>query len=74
MNLSTRPRFPAVPAFVVGADAEHLRQRPQRGQEQVLGPDGRRGHPAFVAEVPEGGTKLERVLGRASGRGVAVGH
>jgi hypothetical protein len=27
-----------------------------------------------VAEVPEGGTELERILGRAPGRGLAVGH
>ena len=31
---------PAVPAIVVGADAKHLRQRPQRREHQVLYPDG----------------------------------
>jgi hypothetical protein len=59
------------PAVVVGADAEGLGQRPQRREHEVLHPDGRRGDPAFVPEVPEGdSTELERVLrtpGQADG-------
>ena len=65
---------PAVPVVVVGAYAEYLRQRPQRREYEVLYPDGRRGDPALVAEVPEGGAELERVPRRAPGRGLAVGH
>src|SRR5215468_12686826 len=65
---------PAVPVGVVGAYAEGLRQRRQRREHQVLYPDRRRGDAAFVAEVPEGGAELQRVLRRARGRGLAVGH
>ena len=64
---------PAVPVVIVGAYAEDFRQRPQRREHQVLHPCGRRGDPAFVAEVPEGGAELERVLRCAGRRGLAVG-
>src|SRR4029077_12098644 len=37
---------PAVPVVVVGADAEGLGQRPQRGEHEVLHPDRRGGDPA----------------------------
>src|SRR5262249_1780958 len=64
---------PAVPVVVVGAYAEYLRQRPQRREDEVLHPDGCCGDPAFVAEVPEGGAELERVLRGARGCGLAGG-
>src|ERR1022692_5092849 len=64
---------PAVPPGVVRAHAEGFRYRPQRREHDVLHCDGRRGDPAFVAEVPEGGAQLERVARRAPGRGPAVG-
>src|ERR1022692_4752121 len=73
---------PAVPPGVVRAHAEGFRYRPQRREHDVLHCDGRRGDPAFVAEVPEGGAfvaevpeggaQLERVARRAPRRGPAV--
>src|SRR5580704_15748169 len=63
----------AVPPGVVRAHAEGLRCDPQRREHDVLQADGRSGDPAFAAEMPEGGSQLERVARRAPGRGPAVG-
>ena len=63
-----------VPVLVVRTEAEHLGRRPQGREDQVLDPDGRGGHPALVAEVPEGGAELQGVLGRPPGGRPPVGH
>src|ERR1700733_9020713 len=63
----------AVPAFVVGLHTQQLRQHRQGGQHDVLDPYGRRGHPALVAEVPERGAELKRVLRRPARGRPAVG-
>jgi len=58
---------------MVGTSPEDPSQRPQRGEHNVLQPDGRRGDAAFVPEMPERHPKLEQVGGRASRRGIEVG-
>jgi hypothetical protein len=64
----------AVPALVVGAQAKYFCQHPQRWEKDVLGPDRGRGYPALMAEVPKGGTELERVLRRTPRAGRPIGH
>src|ERR1700735_4546668 len=63
-----------VPAVGVGAHADEPREYRQGWEDEVLDPDRRRGCPAFVAEVPDGGAELQRVLRRASGSGFAFGR